>query len=147
MPRACALRRRSVGALTAVIAAPPFPGSPHPLFTIGHSTRSVEELAQLLTENGVELLADVRTIPRSRTNPQFNLDVLPDALVARRSSPIFSASMEPLSVLSVVWRSTLFTLIEPEAESIFTGPRTLETSREPDMTCVLSSVSCGTSIV
>ena len=52
-------------------------------YTIGHSTRSIEEFAQLLTENGVKLLADVRTIPRSRTNPQFNTDVLPDALAGR----------------------------------------------------------------
>jgi uncharacterized protein (DUF488 family) len=40
----------------------------------------------LLAENGIKLLADVRTIPRSRTNPQFNSDVLPDALAARAIS-------------------------------------------------------------
>jgi uncharacterized protein (DUF488 family) len=34
----------------------------------------------LLGESGIELVADVRAIPRSRTNPQFNLDVLPDSL-------------------------------------------------------------------
>lgn len=54
-----------------------------PFYTIGHSTRSIEEFGELLTENGIKLLADVRTIPRSRTNPQFNADVLPDALAAR----------------------------------------------------------------
>ena len=37
----------------------------------------------MLAENGIKLLADVRTIPRSRTNPQFNADVLPDSLVSR----------------------------------------------------------------
>jgi len=52
-------------------------------YTIGHSTRSLEEFGDLLAENGIALLADVRTIPRSRTNPQFNTDVLPDALAAR----------------------------------------------------------------
>lgn len=36
-----------------------------------------------MTENGVKLVADVRTIPRSRTNPQYNTDVLPEALTAR----------------------------------------------------------------
>ena len=46
-------------------------------FTIGHSTRSVDELAALLREAGCGLLVDVRTIPRSRTNPQFNADTLP----------------------------------------------------------------------
>src|SRR5215470_6817935 len=52
-------------------------------YTIGHSTRSLEEFGDLLAENGVRLVADVRTMPRSRTNPQFNTDVLPDALAAR----------------------------------------------------------------
>ena len=51
-------------------------------FTIGHSTRSVSELAALLQGAGVKLLADVRAIPRSRTNPQFNIDALPPELAA-----------------------------------------------------------------
>jgi uncharacterized protein (DUF488 family) len=53
------------------------------LFTIGHSTRSLEELLQILTAFGIEVLADVRTIPRSRHNPQFNGDTLEAALAAR----------------------------------------------------------------
>lgn len=52
----------------------------HPFYTVGHSTRSVAELAGLLRENQVDLLVDVRTVPRSRTNPQFNADVLPGSL-------------------------------------------------------------------
>ena len=52
------------------------------VFTIGHSTRSVEELARLLAESGVDMLVDVRSYPRSRTNPQFNADVLAAALGA-----------------------------------------------------------------
>jgi uncharacterized protein (DUF488 family) len=51
-------------------------------FTIGHSTRSVAELVELLQSAGVALLADVRTIPRSRTNPQFNIDAVPAELAA-----------------------------------------------------------------
>lgn len=50
------------------------------VFTIGHSTRTVEELIELLAAAGVDLLADVRSVPRSRTNPQFNADALPAAL-------------------------------------------------------------------
>jgi len=53
-----------------------------PFFTIGHSTRSVAELVELLTSAKVGLVIDVRTVPRSRTNPQFNKDVLPRALTA-----------------------------------------------------------------
>jgi uncharacterized protein (DUF488 family) len=53
-----------------------------PFFTIGHSTRSIEGFAALLAEAQVRLVADVRTVPRSRTNPQFNGDTLPAALAA-----------------------------------------------------------------
>ncbi len=49
-------------------------------FTIGHSTRTLSELIDLLKDSEVELLVDVRSIPRSRTNPQFNRDTLPDSL-------------------------------------------------------------------
>ncbi|HEY5106486.1 MAG TPA: DUF488 domain-containing protein [Caulobacteraceae bacterium] len=53
-----------------------------PFFTIGHSTRSVDEVVQLLREAGAGMVADVRTMPRSRTNPQFNSDVLAATLAA-----------------------------------------------------------------
>lgn len=46
------------------------------LFTIGHSTRTLEELVAILNEHGVQALADVRSIPRSRRVPQFNADTL-----------------------------------------------------------------------
>jgi len=51
-----------------------------PFFTIGHSTHSIEEMAELLRDAGVEIVVDVRKMPRSRANPQFNIDVLPQAL-------------------------------------------------------------------
>jgi uncharacterized protein (DUF488 family) len=50
------------------------------IFSIGHSNRSFEEFAELLVENEIELLADIRTIPMSRANPQFNKDTFPDLL-------------------------------------------------------------------
>jgi uncharacterized protein (DUF488 family) len=50
------------------------------IYTIGHSTRSVDELIALLRQVGVDLLVDVRSVPRSRWNPQFNTDALPDPL-------------------------------------------------------------------
>ena len=46
------------------------------LYTIGHSTRSAQELIDILHAFRVTRLVDIRSIPRSRTNPQFNLDVL-----------------------------------------------------------------------
>ena len=53
-----------------------------PFYTIGHSTRSVPELVDLLRGAGADLVVDVRTVPRSRTNPQFDADTLPEALAA-----------------------------------------------------------------
>lgn len=52
------------------------------VFTIGHSTRTIEELVSLLRESAVTLLADIRSIPRSRAMPQFNTDTLPASLAA-----------------------------------------------------------------
>jgi hypothetical protein len=53
-----------------------------PVFTIGHSTRLLEQFIDLLQVHGVTLVADVPTVPRSRHNPQFNRDTLPESLVA-----------------------------------------------------------------
>jgi uncharacterized protein (DUF488 family) len=50
--------------------------------TIGHSTRAVDAFIALLQESDVRLVADVRTVPRSRTNPQYNRDALPASLAA-----------------------------------------------------------------
>jgi hypothetical protein len=52
----------------------------HPFFTIGHSTRPVTEFIDLLKEAQIVLLVDVRSVPRSRTNPQYNCDILPETL-------------------------------------------------------------------
>lgn len=53
-----------------------------PVFTVGHSTRPIEAFIALLTAHEIELLVDVRTVPRSRHNPQFNRDTLPHSLQA-----------------------------------------------------------------
>jgi hypothetical protein len=50
------------------------------IFTIGQSTRPIGEFLTLLQQVGVDLLVDVRSIPRSRTNRQFNTDALPQTL-------------------------------------------------------------------
>jgi uncharacterized protein (DUF488 family) len=64
-----------------------------PFYTVGHSTRSLEELAALLGVGGIELVADVRTVPKSRTNPQFNQATLPQSLAA------FGLAYEPMPEL------------------------------------------------
>jgi uncharacterized protein (DUF488 family) len=50
------------------------------IYTIGHSTLTIVELIDRLKQVAVDLLIDVRAIPRSRTNPQFNIEVLPASL-------------------------------------------------------------------
>ena len=51
-----------------------------PFFTIGHSTRPIGEFIDLLTASEIGIVVDVRTVPRSRTNPQYNRDALPESL-------------------------------------------------------------------
>jgi uncharacterized protein (DUF488 family) len=50
------------------------------IYTIGHSNHPVERFIEMLAAHEIELVADVRTIPKSRHNPQFNADILPASL-------------------------------------------------------------------
>ena len=50
--------------------------------TIGHSNRPIEEFIDLLRQNEVQVLLDIRTVPKSRHNPQFGQDQLPLSLQA-----------------------------------------------------------------
>jgi len=52
------------------------------VFTIGHSIHPIDEFIELLRQVGVEVLVDVRSVPRSRRNPQFNIENLPASLAA-----------------------------------------------------------------
>ena len=51
-----------------------------PVLTLGHSTRPIDEFLALLEAHGIRMVVDVRTVPRSRRNPQFGIDVLPQSL-------------------------------------------------------------------
>ena len=62
--------RPSARAKRRVLTMPPI------VLTVGHSTRPIEEFVHLLDAHGVPRLVDVRTVPRSRHNPQFNQDSL-----------------------------------------------------------------------
>jgi uncharacterized protein (DUF488 family) len=66
------------------------------IFTIGHSTLPIDRFIGLLQTYGIEELADIRTVPRSRHNPQFNADALSAAL---RPSRIDYAPMPALGGL------------------------------------------------
>jgi hypothetical protein len=50
------------------------------IYTIGHSTRTIAEFTEMLQAHAVKRLVDVRTVPRSRHNPQYNREELSAAL-------------------------------------------------------------------
>jgi uncharacterized protein (DUF488 family) len=51
-----------------------------PFYSVGHSKRTIEAFVDLLRAGRVMIVADIRSLPRSRTNPQFNADTLAKAL-------------------------------------------------------------------
>ena len=63
------------------------------VLTIGHSTRPLADFIDLLKAHQVARLVDVRTVPRSRHNPQYNADTLPDALAAEGIAYDHAASL------------------------------------------------------
>jgi uncharacterized protein (DUF488 family) len=85
------------------------------LFTIGHSTRSAAELIALLAEAQVNCVVDVRSIPRSRKNPQFNRDSLPQSLAAAEIAYVHMAALGgrrsrsgPQPSPNTLWRNDAF---------------------------------------
>ena len=86
---------------------------PMTIFTIGHSTRSAEAFTRLLRAHGVRHLVDVRTIPRSRHNPQFNTDALAatldDAGIAYTHMPSLGGLRKPKpDSINAGWRNDSF---------------------------------------
>jgi len=83
------------------------------LFTVGHSTRPIEEFLALLESHGIRRVVDVRTVPRSRRNPQFGIDVLPQSLAARGIDYLHIPSLGGLrharrDSLNTGWRNATF---------------------------------------
>jgi uncharacterized protein (DUF488 family) len=88
-------------------------GSPPTLWTIGHSTRPVEELIALLSTHGIRRLIDVRTIPRSKHNPQFNRDTLANALAGagigyRHEAKLGGLRKPSKDSINLGWRNASF---------------------------------------
>lgn len=79
------------------------------LWTIGHSTKPIEEFVSLLRAHTVQRLVDVRTIPRSRYNPQFNTEALANSL--------------PIAAVSYQHVAHLGGLRTPRKNSVNTGWR------------------------
>jgi len=83
------------------------------VLTVGHSTRSIEDFVRLLDAHGVKRLVDVRTVPRSRHNPQFNKDSLPRQLehhgISYLHLPALGGLRHPRKdSLNLGWRNTGF---------------------------------------
>jgi uncharacterized protein (DUF488 family) len=81
----CGLSGTQSGRKDALVArassiAEPASWNGRKLFTIGHSTRSLDAFVALLRDFDITVLADIRTIPRSRHNPQFDTGALPGDL-------------------------------------------------------------------
>jgi uncharacterized protein (DUF488 family) len=83
------------------------------IFTLGHSTRPIDEFLRLLTGHSVQLLGDIRTIPRSRRNPQFEQRALAASLesegIEYRHMPELGGLRKPKpDSINTAWRNASF---------------------------------------
>ncbi len=83
------------------------------VFTVGHSTLPIERFVALLASYGIDCLADVRTVPRSRHNPQFNADALAASLGAAAIEYVPMLALGGLrrpdkNSINAGWRNTSF---------------------------------------
>lgn len=83
------------------------------VYTVGHSTRSIDDFIDLLKHYGIEEVVDIRTMPRSRTNPQFNRDelerVLPEVEIAYIYEKNLGGLRRPLKESpNAAWRNESF---------------------------------------
>ena len=101
------------------------------IFTIGHGTRPLENFIQVLRSFAVDLVADVRTVPRSRHNPQYNRDTLPESLAGSGIGYYHAASLGGLRKVrpdspNTGWRNASFRgfadyMLTPEFEAGLSG--------------------------
>jgi uncharacterized protein (DUF488 family) len=118
------------------------------MMTIGHSNRSIEEFIGILKAHGVDLVVDVRTIPRSRHNPQFNRESLPGALAAAgigyRHAPGLGGLRHPRKDSpNTGWRNSGFRgyadyMRTPEFEASLAELERLEPGNRPAIMCAES---------
>lgn len=85
----------------------------HVLWTIGHSTRPINEFVSLLKAHGIRQLIDVRTVPRSRHNPQFNTETLAQSLARaaihyRQAGGLGGLRKPKKDSINMGWRNTSF---------------------------------------
>src|SRR3989442_2095571 len=86
---------------------------PVTVYTVGHSNRTLEALLGILRAHGMACLGDVRTVPRSRHNPQFNAEslekTLPEAGIAYVRLPRLGGLRKPRkNSRNLAWRNDSF---------------------------------------
>ena len=86
---------------------------PTTIFTVGHSTHPIDEFIRILKAHGIEQLVDIRTIPKSRHNPQFNRETLSASLEAAgilyQHTPGLGGLRHPRpDSINMAWRNTSF---------------------------------------
>ena len=87
--------------------------NPLTVFTVGHSTRPIDEFIGLLRAQGIRRLLDIRTIPKSRRNPQFNTDALAASLAAVKIAYVHMKELGGLrhparDSINLGWRNASF---------------------------------------
>jgi uncharacterized protein (DUF488 family) len=83
------------------------------IYTIGHSTHPIDEFIRILKSYGIEKIADVRTIPRSRHNPQYNKDNFREELAKHGIGYVWLKELGGLrhttkASINTAWRNTSF---------------------------------------
>jgi uncharacterized protein (DUF488 family) len=83
------------------------------IFTVGHSTHPIDEFIGILKAHGIKKLIDVRTVPKSRHNPQFNADALAASVRAsgityRRMASLGGLRHTNKSSANGAWRNASF---------------------------------------
>jgi len=83
------------------------------ILTVGHSTHPIEEFLGLIEAHGVRQIVDIRTIPKSRRNPQFNSEDLRESLAAREIEYVHLAALGGLrhprhDSINTAWQNDSF---------------------------------------
>jgi uncharacterized protein (DUF488 family) len=113
--------------------------------TVGHSNRPAEDLIAMLQAHGARLLVDVRTVPRSRHNPQFNRETLPGTLAAAGIDYLHMPALGGLrrprpDSINTAWRNASFRgyadyLQTPEFQAALEELIALDTARPTAIMC------------
>jgi len=128
-------------------------GRPRKISTIGHSTGTLVEFIALLREARIELLVDVRSIPRSRTNPQFNIDVLQRrspqpgsaTIIYSRSAVCGISRKDAMPSANTLWRIASFRNFADYAETdaFHVGLEELKTLGRDKCCVIMAPKPCG----